>query len=233
VSTRFDAPFDFGSEARTFDEVEVVVSPAAAAISGKVFDAAGEVRTDSAVVLFSSDSSRWYRQSQGLRLERPSLGGEFRMGSLPPGSYYVVALSDVSDIVTSGDWQDPATLDKLRSIASEVSVNESETRSVTLRLGWGNDRKASFRIPNTPRYRGVRGCRSLGDFVRSDTPWRRVQHLEDRIAHCRRLMACAREFCRRQHDHAARAVAGHAGLVHGQRPGIQRRRRGKLFSVRL
>jgi len=88
-------------------------------------------------VLFSSDSSRWYRQSQALRLERPSQNGEFRVGSLPPGSYYVVALSDVSDIVTSGDWQDPATLDKLRSIATEVSVNESESRSVTLRLAAG------------------------------------------------------------------------------------------------
>ncbi|HYK53721.1 MAG TPA: carboxypeptidase-like regulatory domain-containing protein, partial [Candidatus Eremiobacteraceae bacterium] len=132
-----DAPFDFGSEARTVDDVEVVVSPAAAAISGKVFDAAGEARTDSAVVLFSADSSRWYRQSQALRLERPSQNGEFRAGSLPPGSYYVVALSDVSDIVTSGDWQDPATLDKLRSTATEVSVNESESRSVTLRLAVG------------------------------------------------------------------------------------------------
>jgi len=129
-----DAPFDFGSEPRSFDDVEVVVSPAAAAISGKVFGSAGEVRTDSTVVLFSSDSSRWYRQSQGLRLERPSQNGEFRVGSLPPGSYYVVALGDASDVVASGDWQDPATLDKLRSIATEVSVNESESRSVALRL---------------------------------------------------------------------------------------------------
>ena len=132
-----DTPFDFGSEARNVDDVEVVVSAAAAVISGKVFDSAGEVRTDSAVVLFSSDSSRWYRQSQTLRLERPSQNGEFRAGSLPPGLYYVVALSDVNDIVTSGDWQDPATLDKLRSIATEVSVNESDSRSVTLRLTAG------------------------------------------------------------------------------------------------
>jgi hypothetical protein len=132
-----DVPFDFGSEARNFDDLEVVVSPAAAAISGKVVGSAGEVRTDSAVVLFSSDSSKWYRQSQALRLERPSQSGEFRLGSLPPGSYYVVALSDVGDIVMSGDWQDPAMLDKLRSIATEVSVNESESRNVTLRLSAG------------------------------------------------------------------------------------------------
>jgi len=132
-----DAPFDFGNESRIFDDVEIVVSPTAAAISGKVFGSAGEVRADFAVVLFSSDPSRWYRQSQGLRLERPSQNGEFRVGSLPPGSYYVVALGDASDVVASGDWQDPATLDKLRSIATEVSVNESESRSVTLRLAAG------------------------------------------------------------------------------------------------
>jgi hypothetical protein len=69
-----------------------------------------------------------------LRLERPSQNGEFRLGSLPPGSYRLVALRDVSDLVTSGDWQDPATLEQLRSSAVEVTVNEGDSRAVTLKL---------------------------------------------------------------------------------------------------
>jgi hypothetical protein len=129
-----ETPFDFGADAQDVDDVEIVVSPAAAAISGRVLGSAGEMRTDCAVLLFSTDSSRWYRQSQALRLERPSQNGEFRLGSLPPGSYRLVALGDVSDLVTSGNWQDPATLEQLRSSAVEVTVNEGDARAVTLKL---------------------------------------------------------------------------------------------------
>jgi hypothetical protein len=129
-----DNSFDVGADGRDVDDVELVVSPSPATVSGKVLGSAGEVRTDCAVVLFSTDPSKWYRQSQALRLERPSQSGEFHIGSLPPGSYSLLAVSDLSDLVTTGDWQDPATLDKLRSASTEVTVNESESRSVTLRV---------------------------------------------------------------------------------------------------
>jgi protocatechuate 3,4-dioxygenase beta subunit len=130
-----DAPFDFGADAQDVDDVEIVVSPAAAAVTGKVFGSAGDdALTDYAVLLFSTDSSRWYRQSQALRLERPSQNGEFRIGSLPPGSYRLVAIGDSSDLVTSGDWQDPAVLEQLRSAAVEVTVGEGDARAVTLKL---------------------------------------------------------------------------------------------------
>ena len=62
------------------------------------------------------------------------MNGEFRVGGLPPGSYYVLAMSDGSDIVTSGEWTNPATLERLRSIAMRITVNEGETRSITLRV---------------------------------------------------------------------------------------------------
>jgi hypothetical protein len=129
-----DVPIDFGSDARDVDDIEIVTSPAPAVVSGKVLDAAGQVRTDSSVVLFSTDSTKWFSHSQALRLERPSQRGEFRFGSLPPGSYHLLALSDISEVVTNGDWQDPAILEKLRTSATEVSVNESEMRTVTLRF---------------------------------------------------------------------------------------------------
>jgi hypothetical protein len=86
------------------------------------------------VLLFSTDSQRWYRFSQALRLERPSQDREFRIASLPPGSYYLVALSDSSDLITSGSWREPATLEKLRPLATRVTVQEGELRVVNLEL---------------------------------------------------------------------------------------------------
>jgi len=66
-------------------------------------------------------------------MARPALNGAFRVGGLPPGSYYVLALSDANDVVSSGDWQDPTMLEKLRARASRIVLGEGETRTLTLR----------------------------------------------------------------------------------------------------
>jgi len=128
-----DTPFDFGLKEVDFNDVEIVVSSGAAMITGTVTKSRGQPTDGVAVLLFSSDSSKWYRQSQSLRLEqRP--GREFRFASLPPGSYYLLALDAASDLVTSGDWQDPGVLEDLRRSATRITVNERETRPVTLSL---------------------------------------------------------------------------------------------------
>jgi hypothetical protein len=43
-------------------------------------------------------------------------------------------MSSGSDVVTSGDWRDPATLERLGQLATRLTVSEGETRSITLRL---------------------------------------------------------------------------------------------------
>jgi protocatechuate 3,4-dioxygenase beta subunit len=132
-----DVPFDFGLDVREFDDIEVVVSPAAATISGKISGPGCDPPNGCAALVFSGDPSKWYRRSQSLRLERLAQNGEFRAAGLPPGSYYVLALSDRSDLVTIGSWQDPENLEKLRARATPVTVHEAESRVVTLRLASG------------------------------------------------------------------------------------------------
>jgi len=129
-----DTPFDFGMNARELDGIEVVLSPAAAAISGTVTRPGGEAVGDYAVLLFSTDSLKWYRNSQAVKLERSSQNGRFRIGSLPPGSYCLVALSGTSDLITSGSWQDPALFESLRPSATRVTVAEGDVRNVTLQM---------------------------------------------------------------------------------------------------
>jgi hypothetical protein len=129
-----DTPFDFGMSAGEVDGIEVVLSAAAAAISGTVTRAGGEAVDDYAVLLFSTDSLKWYRNSQAVKLERSSQNGGFRIGSLPPGSYCLVALSGASDLITSGGWQDPATLETLRPSAMRVTLAEGEERDIALAM---------------------------------------------------------------------------------------------------
>ena len=132
-----DSPFDFGLEARELDDVEVVVSPAGAALTGTVTTPGGDPAAEYAVLVFSTDSSKWYRYSQWMRMSMMTFGGELYVNGLPPGSYYVVALSNATDVVTSGDWQDPATLEKLAARASRIDLAEGEKRMLNLRLSAG------------------------------------------------------------------------------------------------
>ncbi len=129
-----DASFDFGLEAKDVDDIQIVVSPLGAAVTGRVVAAGGDAVADSAVLLFSTESSKWSRFSQSLRMVKASLAGDFRVGGLPPGSYFLLAVGGESDLITSGDWQDPATLEKLGARATRITLGEGEQRTFALRV---------------------------------------------------------------------------------------------------
>ena len=52
------------------------------------------------------------------------------MSALPPGDYYLVAI----DRVEPGQWADPEFLESIRTSATSLTLQEGETKSVTLRL---------------------------------------------------------------------------------------------------
>jgi hypothetical protein len=129
-----DTPYDFGVEASEFDDIEVVASRTNATVFGTATNAAGRRIDEYVVLLFSMDSSKWYRMSQGIKLARPSQNGEFRISSVPPGSYYLVAVPEGSDLIASGNWQDASVLQSLRSSAATVVISEQSLVNVALRL---------------------------------------------------------------------------------------------------
>jgi hypothetical protein len=129
-----DTPFDFGFAAREFNDVDIVVSQASATITGFAESAASERVGAYTVLLFSTEAEKWHSGSQSIRLEHSSQNGGFRVAGLPPGSYYALALNDGVEVVANGDWQDPATLERLRPLATRITVGDGETRTIALRL---------------------------------------------------------------------------------------------------
>jgi hypothetical protein len=129
-----DAPFDFGLTARDFDGVEIVLSSSVATISGTVVTPAGRPPSKAEVVLFSTNADKWYTRSQAVAHQAASPDGTFRIANLPPGSYYLLAMSNAGDLFDATDSADPATLDELRRGATRITVQEGETRTVTLRV---------------------------------------------------------------------------------------------------
>lgn len=128
------APFDIGATAQTIRGAEVVISNAGASISGHVTDAASAPVVNYAVVVFSTDRSKWFTLSPSLKLARPSQDGSFEVTSLPPGEYWVAAVDAVEGDEVSGEWLKPETLEQLSFRARRVTLAERERYMTVLRL---------------------------------------------------------------------------------------------------
>ncbi len=91
----------------------------------------GEILKDYTVVLFPEDRDKWTAaNARYMRSGRPDQDGRFKLTTVPPGRYYIVAL----DQVEQGEWTDPDFLERVRSKATAVALGDGETKSVDLKL---------------------------------------------------------------------------------------------------
>jgi hypothetical protein len=122
-----DETLDFRT--RDVDGVEVVLTPKVSRVEGTVSDDKGSM-SDYAVVIFSSDPTRWFDRSRFVVMARPSEGGRFSVTGLPPDDYLAVALSDV----VGREFTDPGFLDALRPIATAFSLGDGQSATLQLKL---------------------------------------------------------------------------------------------------
>ena len=57
-----------------------------------------------------------------MRTVRPATDGAFAFHDLPPGEYFLAALTDIEPDA----WQEPGVLDSLAAVAGRVTLNEGE-----------------------------------------------------------------------------------------------------------
>jgi hypothetical protein len=111
-------------------EIEVEITNRVTDLSGLVTTARGEAVKEYSVIVFPQDRDKWTPGSRYMRTGRPDQGGRFKLTGLPPGQYHILALDDVD----TNEWNDPEFLDRVRSKATPVSINEGETKSVDLKI---------------------------------------------------------------------------------------------------
>jgi hypothetical protein len=129
-----DVPFDFGRSAQTITGAEIVVSNAGGVIAGHVTDARSMPVLDYAVVVFSTDRTKWVSNSRFLKLGRPAQDGGFEIAGVPPGEYWVAAVDSIQGSQMVGDWGKPEVLEALSTRATRVRLSERERSMVMLRL---------------------------------------------------------------------------------------------------
>jgi hypothetical protein len=113
--------------------VEVVVAADAATLTGRVTDEITAVVVP-VVVVFPTDSDRWFSGSQYVRQASAARNGTFTIHSLPPGDYWVVALDDLPPDPTLSNWQDASLLSELIARASRVQLDPSKRVAIELSL---------------------------------------------------------------------------------------------------
>ena len=124
-----DTPTDFSGTA-TIDGMRLVFTDQVSELSGVVHDGRGDPLSDFTVIAFPSNEDRWRAQSRYIKASRPDQTGSYQIRGLPPGDYLLAAV----DVVEQGEWYDPRFLDRLRSGAVRLSLDQGEAKALNLTL---------------------------------------------------------------------------------------------------
>jgi hypothetical protein len=125
-----DVPFNVRS-GEAIGNITVTFTDKVNEISGSVASAQGAPAPEYTVLAFSTDASLWRPQSRQIAATRPDQTGHYRLRTLPPGEYYVVAV----DPSEQGEWFEPAYLEQHRNGASRVQLAQGDAKTVDLRVG--------------------------------------------------------------------------------------------------
>ena len=112
------------------EDVEILLTSKVSKVGGTVSDDKGPVR-DYAVVIFSSDPTKWIDRSRFVALGRPNQFGRFEVRGLPTEDYLTVALPNVVE----AEWRwSPEFLQQVRPLATSFVLSEGESKTLELRL---------------------------------------------------------------------------------------------------
>jgi protocatechuate 3,4-dioxygenase beta subunit len=124
-----DVPF----EVRSADVADAVIvfTDRPASLSGRVQDGSGQPAPEYFIIAFAVDRTFWTPRSRRIQAVRPGRDGRFQMPNLPPGDYFIAAVTDVE----TGQWYDPAYLQELAAAATKISIGEGEQRVQDFKIG--------------------------------------------------------------------------------------------------
>ena len=126
-----DTPIDLRT---TVSDAVLTLSDRHTELSGSIAAPSGQPASDLFVIVFPVDRALWFRQGRRLQFTRPGTDGRFAFRDLPPGQYFVAALSDVDQ----DEWQDAAFLSQVTSAgAVRIDLAEGQSRVQDLKIGGG------------------------------------------------------------------------------------------------
>ena len=110
--------------------VDVVLTSKLTEVNGTVKAGSTQAK-DYTLVVFSDESQKWTLPStRWVTGTRPDQEGRFQIKNLPAGGYLAIAV----DYLAQGEWNDPDVLERLKPKATSFSIDEGETKTLSLSL---------------------------------------------------------------------------------------------------
>ena len=125
-----DIPFTVQAS-QSISGASIVFTDRAAELTGTVHNAAGGAPNEFTVILFAANQAYWLPRARRIHAMRPAADGAFAFRGLPPGDYLLAAIDDVE----SGEWFDPAFLQRLLPAALKLTIGGGEQKVQDIRLG--------------------------------------------------------------------------------------------------
>jgi len=111
-------------EAEDITDVVITFTDQPSEINGTVMDVKGQPDVGALVIAFPADNDSWRQgnpNARRIRSARVTTAGTYVM-SLPPGAYYIAALSDEG----ADNWQDPSKLEAVMRGATRVTLADGQ-----------------------------------------------------------------------------------------------------------
>jgi hypothetical protein len=124
-----DEPLEVTSGSGDIGGVVLTFTDRHTQLSGTLQTTAGTPATEYFIVIFTADRSLWRAGQRRLRTTRPATDGVFSIRDLPPGDYFVAALTDLDPA-----WQTAAFLEPLIAASVKITIGDGASVRQDLRL---------------------------------------------------------------------------------------------------
>ena len=125
-----DVPFDVAA-GQNVSGLVVTLTDTQTDLSGVLTDAAGRPAPQLYVVVFSTDKAMWITDSRRIRSVRSRDNGSYTIAGLPPGEYYLCALTELdTGLQYQGEY-----LQEFVPSSIKITLGEGEKKKQDLRIG--------------------------------------------------------------------------------------------------
>jgi hypothetical protein len=127
---------DFPLEVRPNEDVPGLVltfTDQPTEVSGMLQDSSGKPAPGYFIVVLSTDRQFWQQGSRRVVQTRPASDGKFTVRGLPPGEYFICALTELDPTLL----YDPAFLEQVASASYKITLAEGEKKTQDLKLAGG------------------------------------------------------------------------------------------------
>jgi protocatechuate 3,4-dioxygenase beta subunit len=126
-----DAPFEL-AVGEILSDVLVTFTNQPSELAGTLQNSSGTPTSDFFILVYSTDAGFWFPNSRRVVSVRPNSAGAFNIRNLPPGNYFISAVTDVE----TGEWFLPEFLRVLVDGSPiKITIGEGEKKRQDLRVG--------------------------------------------------------------------------------------------------